>query len=384
VAAEPLAAVARAVGLREGPRGVEEVLRHLAGPAPAIRRLSRRTSIPVPVMAAICNELRAAGLLAPGRPVRLSAAGRELVVQLGGGIGADPACPACAGIGVAPAGEPADAASRLAWLLEGAPPADPTLDQVHCTVATKLRRIAYLRQSGALDGRSVLLLGDDDFLALAIALEAGTPGRRAPARLTVLDADPAILAFTQTALRRTALAAELVLHDLRRPLPRRLVGAFDTVFTDPPYTHRGAELFLSRGREALRPEGGHAFLCFGPQAPADGARLQHAVTGLGFAIHRLARNFNEYLGAGVLAGTSHLYHLVTAGAGDEAAPEAGGLYTWERAGALRTYSCRGCGAHLTVGPGRRPATVLALREGGCPHCRGRAFQPGPRVSRSIS
>ena len=57
MAAEPLAAVARAVGLREGPRGVEEVLRHLAGPAPAIRRLSRRTSIPVPVVAAICNEL---------------------------------------------------------------------------------------------------------------------------------------------------------------------------------------------------------------------------------------------------------------------------------------------------------------------------------------
>jgi predicted methyltransferase len=383
VAAEALAAVAEAVGLREGPRGVEEVLRHLAGPAPAIRRLSRRTSIPVPVVAAICNELRAAGLLAPGRPVRLSEAGRELVDRLGGGLGVDAACPACAGLGVAAPGEPADTAGPLAGLLAGAPPADPTLDQVHCTVATKLRRVAYLRQSGALDGRSVLLLGDDDFLALAIALEATAPGRRAPARLTVLDADPGILAFTRTALRGTGVAAELVLHDLRQPLPRRLTGAFDTVFTDPPYTHRGAELFLSRGREALRPEGGHAFLCFGPQAPADGARLQHAITGLGFAIHRLARNFNEYLGAGVLAGTSHLYHLVGAGAGETEA-EAGGLYTWERGGAPRTYSCRGCGAHLTVGPGRRPATVLALRERGCPHCRGRAFQPGPRGARALS
>jgi N4-bis(aminopropyl)spermidine synthase len=28
------------------------------------------------------------------------------------------------------------------------------------------------------------------------------------------------------------------------------------------------------------------------------------------AIHQLVRDFNDYVGAGALAGTSHLYHLV--------------------------------------------------------------------------
>ena len=30
---------------------------------------------------------------------------------------------------------------------------------------------------------------------------------------------------------------------------------------------------------------------------------------IGFVIQRLSRDFNEYVGAGVLGGTSHLYHL---------------------------------------------------------------------------
>jgi hypothetical protein len=32
---------------------------------------------------------------------------------------------------------------------------------------------------------------------------------------------------------------------------------------------------------------------------------------MGFVVRSLVRNFNEYVGAGVLGGTSHLYHLGT-------------------------------------------------------------------------
>ena len=44
-------------------------------------------------------------------------------------------------------------------------------------------------------------------------------------------------------------------------------------------------------------------------AERDAFRLQQAVTELGFSIRSLVRDFNEYVGAGVLGGTSHLYHL---------------------------------------------------------------------------
>jgi predicted methyltransferase len=138
-----------------------------------------------------------------------------------------------------------------------------------------------------------------------------------------VDVDPAVVAFSGEASRRAGLAAEVLLHDLRRPLPAGLRG-FDTVFTDPPYTLAGAELFLSRGAAALAPgPGRQAFLCFPGKPPEEGARLQGAIADMGFAIHALVRNFNEYVGAGVLAGASHLYHLV---AGPRLSPPVAGRY----------------------------------------------------------
>jgi len=369
VAADVLAAVALAVGLREGARGVEEVLRHLAGSARAATRdLSRQTGLPVPLVAAVCAELRRAGLLTRDRPSRLSAAGRALAERLAAPH-ADPTAYAALG-------------GDLDALMADAPPADPTLDQSHCTVASKLRRVAYLDRVGALAGRAVLLLGDDDQMAVAVALAAHALGTRPPARLAVVDVDPAVLAFAGATADRLGLIAELVSHDLRRPLPEGLLGAFDTVFTDPPYTPAGAELFLSRGATALRPgPGRQAFLCFGPRPPDESAAVQHAITGMGFAIHDLMRNFNEYLGAGVLAGTSHLYHLVSGGrlTASVAGAFESALYTGELRPPGRRYRCRGCGASLAVGTGKRWRTVKDLRRAGCPRCAGTVFTPGRAV-----
>jgi predicted methyltransferase len=346
VARDVLSDVAAAAGLREGPRGVEEVLRHLAArPAAPTRELSRLTGLPVPVVAAVCGELRRLGLLTRGRPASLSEAGRELAGGLGATRLVDAGCPTCRGRGTVLPAEYAGLTGRLEALLAGVPAVDRALDQAHCTVETKLRRVAYLQDAGALSGKSVLLLGDDDQLAVAIALAAEALGTRPPARLAVVDVDPAVAAFSRDTVGRLGLDAEVVLHDLRRPLPDGLLGRFDTVFTDPPYTLAGAELFLSRGAAALRAgSGGQAFLCFGPKAPDESARLQGAIADMGFAIHDMARNFSEYLGAGVLAGGSHLYHLV---AGTRLSPAIGGRYE----AALYTGEMRS--ARRTSRPGRR-------------------------------
>ena len=58
-------------------------------------------------------------------------------------------------------------------------------------------------------------------------------------------------------------------------------------------------------------------------------RLQRAIAEIGFVIQNISRDFNEYVGAGVLGGTSHLYHLAATA---ELAPSvtgtfAGPLYT---------------------------------------------------------
>jgi predicted methyltransferase len=51
--------VAVAVGLAEGEAGVRDVLRVVARREPvAVRKVSRATELPVPIVSAICNELR--------------------------------------------------------------------------------------------------------------------------------------------------------------------------------------------------------------------------------------------------------------------------------------------------------------------------------------
>src|SRR5947199_36935 len=72
-----VAEVASAVGLAEGPAGVRDVLRVIAHHEPvAAREVGRLAELPVPIVAAVCNELRKRGVVDRARPVRLTPAGR--------------------------------------------------------------------------------------------------------------------------------------------------------------------------------------------------------------------------------------------------------------------------------------------------------------------
>lgn len=168
-----------------------------------------------------------------------------------------------------------------------------------------------IHEADALVGRRLLLLGDDDLTALAVRdVVAAFGSGETIAGLTVVDVDPRLVGFLRRALEQAPFPVSCVRHDLREPLPPGLHGAFDTVVTDPPYTIAGARLFLSRAADAIDGPGGSVFLSFGSRRPGAAFALQHAITEMGFAIHRLDRGFNDYVGAGVLGGTSHLYHLV--------------------------------------------------------------------------
>ena len=299
---ELLRDVAAAVGLREGADGVADVLRATARFEPvAVRKLSRAAALPVPIVSAICNELRKREVVARERPVRLTPLGRALY---GTHALESPVCPSCGGRGLVLPAVLGPAARKLAGIAERAPRPRFDLDQAHCDVETKL----ILHEAGALDGRRVLLLGDDDLLSVALALLA-VPLRLRIARLDVVEIDPALVAFLRRELVRAPFPFAVRRHDLRSPLPR--IDAA-TVFTDPPYTVEGAVLFLSRAAEAVG-SGRRAdvFLAFGSRHPGDELRLQRSLVEMGFVTKRLLRDFNEYVGAGTIAGVSHLYHLVT-------------------------------------------------------------------------
>jgi N4-bis(aminopropyl)spermidine synthase len=376
-----IADVASAVGLAEGPSGVSDVLHAIARSEPvAVREVSRMAELPVPIVAAVCNELRRRGVVDRARPVRLTAAAREHLAAYHADLNV--ICPECGGSGLVVPAALAGLTSLLERAAAGAPSAKPELDQTHCTVATKIRRVLAMHEAGALLGRRILLLGDDDLMSVAITAFAATVGAAAGIeRLTVIDSDPDVLAWAADQISGTGIEVELVEHDLRRPLPGGLAGGFDVACTDPPYTVGGAELFLSRAVSGLAPEPGrHLFFSFGARRPDETLHVQQLIGSMGLAVRALWPNFNTYLGAGVLAGTSHLYYLRSTAAaaplveGDATGP----LYTAEtRAAATRPYRCAGCRAVHEVGPGGQWPRISALQEAGCPQCGGTVFRPMP-------
>lgn len=386
---EIVAKVAGAVGLAEGESGIRDILvAVLAAEPAAVREVARLAELPVPIVAAACNELRKLGVVDTQRPVRLTQAGRSAVAAANPALALPVTCPECGGRGAIVPPELASLTTELQAIADGMPAAKAELDQTHCTVDTKLGRVLRLHQARALAGQRILLLGDDDLISVAITRFAALTGSAsAIRRLVVVDTDADVLHWIDQHVAGTGTVVETVEHDLRQPLPPSLAGAFDVVLTDPPYTVSGAELFLSRAVTALAPQPGrHVFFSFGARRPDETVAVQRAMAEMGLAVRSLAPGFNEYLGAGVLAGTSNLYHLRTA---PDARPLIEGacdgpIYTADnRVTATRPYRCVRCRQVHPVGPGARWPQIAALQAAGCPACGGTVFRPMPLVARGV-
>jgi len=328
--------VAQAVGLAEGPRGVEAVLTALARLEPvSVRALGRAADLPIPIVAAVCGELRRLGLVSETRPVQFTPEGRRRFAT--GDAQLETVCSACGGRGIALPPVVARLRRGLAAVAETAPPALVELDQCHCTPKTKLRRVLAMHAAGAIADRRILLLGDDDLMAIALLRFARQLHLRV-AELVVLDIDERLLDFIGDELAEAPFPVHLERWDAREPLPFQ--GRFDTVVTDPPYTVAGGRLFLTRAAEAAAGAGSQIFLSFGSRRPGAQLEVQRTIVELGLEIRSLTRDFNDYVGAGVLGGTSHLYSLAVT---PNAAPD-DALYTGTR---RRTAS--------TPSTSRRPA-----------------------------
>jgi N4-bis(aminopropyl)spermidine synthase len=385
---EAVVAVAAAVGLAEGESGIRDILAAILTAEPAaVREVARLAELPVPIVAASCNELRKHGIVDTRRPVRLTVRGRAEVAAANGAAGLRVTCPECGGRGEVVPPELAGLAVTLHGIAEGTPGAKAELDQTHCTVDSKLGRVLRLHRAGALAGQRVMVLGDDDLVSVALAhFAAATGSAGAIRRLTVVDTDADILAWIDRNAAGTGTVVETVLHDLRRPLPAEFAGGFDVVQTDPPYTVAGARLFLSRAVSALVPQPGrHVFFSFGARRPDETLAVQRAMAEMGLVIKSLTPGFNEYLGAGVLAGTSNLYHLRTAAGARPLLDDNydGPMYTADnRAVATRPYRCASCREVQDVGPGGRWPQIAALQAAGCPACGGTTFRPMPLQPRS--
>lgn len=312
------AEVAHAVGLAEGVRGVEAVVVAVARLEPvSVRTLARAADLPVPIVAAVCGELRKRGLVSEQRPVQFTVEGRgRLAAQV---TTVDTSCPTCGGRGISLSPDVARLRRGLAALSDAAPEPLVELDQCHCTPKTKLRRVLAMHAADAINGRRILLLGDDDLVSITLLRFVRQFGGLTR-QLVVADVDRRLLEFVAGKLEGAPFPFECVEWDVRRAR----AGRFDTVVTDPPYTAAGGRLFLLRAIQSLDGPGSQIFFSFGSRRPGVQSELQRAIIESGLEIRSLRRDFNDYVGAGALGGTSHLYHLTMP---DRVGSTAGPLYT---------------------------------------------------------
>ena len=372
--------IAQATRLREGSAGVQALLRavYRAGSL-RLQDAAREARLPLPVASAVRRELEKAGLLERRQGLSLTGEGRDFVERDLGmrTTQLDITCATCAGHGIVIPDSLQAEVERLAEIITGAPSVDVTLDQAPCMPDTAMRRALLMLQNGALEGKRVLLLGDDDSVSIAIgllgrALRQGDLTRG----VTVVDADERRIAFLRDAAAREQLALDVVHHDLRHPLPAGLRRSFDTIETDPPYTLEGARLFLARGCEALTTEAdGHCFFSFTHWPASQMLELQQVFTGLGLAVRAVWPNFNRYAGASMLGNLGQLIELVhVSGSATELPDFSGPLYTAEVNPRLRVYACTDCGKEIVLGQDGIPATIEDAKVRGCSSCGGHVFR----------
>lgn len=202
-------------------------------------------------------------------------------------------------------GHPRAAAELVRAVAEG-PASDLDLDHVSATAETALRRALFLATRFDLRQRAVLCVGDHDLTSLALPLVQ--PG----VRVDVVDLDERVLAHIDAVAERLGLSVYTYSADLRLGLTANVRERADVVFTDPPYTPDGVELFVRRGVEGLAdPRRGRVLVAYGASetTPKLAAATQARLVRSGLLLEAVWPDFNRYLGAESIGAASDLYVL---------------------------------------------------------------------------
>lgn len=114
-------------------------------------------------------------------------------------------------------------------------------DQGYMTLDSLFRRVDLIATMGDADLKRIAILGDDDLLSIALCLAAR------PEKVSVFEIDQRIVDFILKTASEREFPIEAECYDLKKPLPSRLKGTFDTFVSDPSETMAGLKMFLGRG-----------------------------------------------------------------------------------------------------------------------------------------
>jgi len=150
-------------------------------------------------------------------------------------------------------------------------------------------RVYLMDARDGLAGKRITLVGDDDYLSLALALTG------LPSRIVVLEVDERIGEFIEQCSRKHGLDIEYVPYNVEQPLPKELVRSGDMFSTEPLETLSGFLTFFARGAATLRNGGvGYAGLTSLECSLEKWKRIQERILSMGFVITDIKRRFSFY------------------------------------------------------------------------------------------
>ena len=152
-----------------------------------------------------------------------------------------------------------------------------------------IARVAFMNANCDVADKSILLVGDDDLLSVALALT------ELPKRIVVVDIDARLGDFLGKVNGRYGLDIEFVEYDVAEPMPTFLRRKFDVFSTEPLETTSGFLAFLARGAAALKRNGvGYVGLTKVEVSPKRWKRFEIEILRMNFVITHVLPKFSRY------------------------------------------------------------------------------------------
>lgn len=296
--------------LREGPKGVERIIRELyrfQEKKIGNKELSRIVQIPVPVLSAVRSELLKEGFLKT-KSLLSSEALKWIRGEMGLLYRIDFLQEFSSLSTLQVSEKYLDFFAPVIEFLNKRPPPEYKYDQSRSTPETVLKRALLMLKNGDVEGKRITILGDDDGVTMALAF------LNCAKKIFVLDVDSRVLEVITSFANEYSFndIVKTQLWDLRTSFPKEWLGSYDTFETDPPYTVAGFKLFTDQAVKLLDPIiGGSGYISFGNKSPYETWACQQYLIESGFVINSFFPDFNQYHGATILGNSSNLYVVNT-------------------------------------------------------------------------
>ena len=198
-------------------------------------------------------------------------------------------CPRCEGRGMVLEGIFKKAFKEYEEIIRERPQPIPEFDQGFIIPPDVALKALFMEERGDIQGKEILILGDDDLLSIYLGLLGKTKN------IVVFEIDDRLVKFIKRVSKEKSLPITLKKHDLSHPLPPEFQSRFHSFVSEPPESLEGFLTFLERGIEGLRKDGSaYVGLTTLESSLRKWWKIEKWILDRGMVITDILRNFSRY------------------------------------------------------------------------------------------